>query len=57
MATLVLWSVIGAVVALWVWIGVRVVRRPTGPGTATDREVRALAERGVRELQLFLVDR
>ena len=63
MQTLVIGFVVGLVVALWVSIGVRlalrpVLRRPVaGRALPDERAVRAEAERGLRELQQFLVGR
>ncbi len=55
MATVVLWVVVGAVFALWVWIAVRLVRRRSAHGTTAEAALRAEVERGLRELQNFLV--
>lgn len=55
MATLVIGFVVGLVFALWVSIGVRLVRRSAdGSAFGHDLVVRAEAERGLRELQRYL---
>lgn len=52
---LAVWSVMGAVFALWLWIAVRVVREARR-ARREEQAVRAEAVRGLRELQRFLVD-